>query len=77
MKKTLIYTLLSLALFSGCKKDNENLIDGKRPEQRLEETLTQYNDQLTGSTYGWKGYLYPAGGGGYSFYFSFDKNNRV
>jgi hypothetical protein len=77
MKKTLIYTLLSLALFSGCKKDNENLIDGKRPEQRLEETLTQYNDQLTGSTYGWKGYLYPDGGGGYSFYFSFDKQNRV
>ncbi|WP_432712073.1 DUF4302 domain-containing protein [Pedobacter sp.] len=77
MKKILIYTLFSLAIFCGCKKDNSNLIDGERPEDRVNNALIEYNDQLTGSPYGWKAYLYPDGGGGYSFYLNFDKNNRV
>lgn len=77
MKQILLYSLLSLALFTGCKKDNDNLIDGKKPEERVTEALTMYQDRLTGSTYGWKAVLYPAGGGGYSFYMNFNKENRV
>lgn len=79
MKKILIYTLLSLTIFAGCKKDNDNLIDGQRPEERVTKSLSEYNDILTGSTYGWKAYLYPdeGNGGGYSFYMNFNKENRV
>ena len=77
MKRILIYALLSLAVFSGCKKNNEILVDGERPEERVAEALTKYSDQLTDSPYGWKAYLYPAGGGGFSFYLNFTKKNRV
>ncbi|MFD2285753.1 DUF4302 domain-containing protein [Pedobacter petrophilus] len=76
MKKILIYTLLSLALFTGCKKE-EVLIDGQRPEERVSATVTKYNNELIGSTNGWKAFLYPEGGGGYSFYFNFTKDNKV
>lgn len=76
MKKILIYTLFSLALFTGCKKE-EVLIDGERPEERVSTAVTKYNDELTGSTNGWKAFLYPEGGGGYSFYFNFTKDNKV
>ncbi|MBC6109073.1 DUF4302 domain-containing protein [Pedobacter fastidiosus] len=76
MRKILLYSLLSFALFSGCKKD-EILVDGERPEERVTEALTKYNDLLTGSAFGWKAYLYPSGGGGYSFYLNFTKSNRV
>jgi len=77
MKRLLIYTLFSLAVLSGCKKDEEQLIDGQRPEERLTEALTAYKEQLTGSSHGWKAYLYPAGGGGYAFYLNFSNENRV
>ena len=77
MKRIAIYALLSLAVFSGCKKNNEILVDGERPEERVAAALTKYSDQLTDSPYGWKAYLYPNGGGGFSFYFNFTKKNRV
>lgn len=78
MKKILIYTLFSLAIFSGCKKDKEEvLIDGKRPEERVAESLEANKKELTGSEFGWKAYLYPLSGGGYSFYLKFDTANKV
>jgi hypothetical protein len=77
MKRIIIYALLSLTVFSGCKKENVVLIDGEKPEERVGEALTRYSDQLTGSPYGWKAYLYPNGGGGFAFYLNFDKKNRV
>jgi len=76
MKKILLYSLLSFALFIGCKKD-ETLVDGQRPEERVTETVTKYSNTLTSSTYGWKAFLYPDGGGGYSFYLNFNKENKV
>ncbi|MCZ4245224.1 DUF4302 domain-containing protein [Pedobacter punctiformis] len=76
MKKILLYSLLSFSLFTGCKKD-ETLVDGQRPEERITEAVTKYSNTLTGSTYGWKAFLYPDGGGGYSFYLNFNKENKV
>ncbi|UKT63118.1 DUF4302 domain-containing protein [Pedobacter mucosus] len=76
MKKILLYSLLSLALFAGCKKD-EVLVDGQRPEERVTEAVTKYANTLTGSASGWKAFLYPEGGGGYSFYLNFNKENKV
>ena len=76
MKKIFLYSLLSFALFAGCKKE-EVLIDGQRPEERVTEAVTKYTNALTGSTTGWKAFLYPDGGGGYSFYLNFSKENKV
>jgi hypothetical protein len=77
MKHYLICILFSLALFSGCKKDEDQLIDNKKPEERILEALNKYQDELIASPYGWKAYLYTAGGSGFSFYLTFDKDNRV
>ncbi|WP_406824189.1 DUF4302 domain-containing protein [Pedobacter sp. KACC 23697] len=76
MKKILLYSLLSLTLFAACKKE-EVLVDGQRPEERITEAVTKYTNALTGSTTGWKAFLYPDGGGGYSFYLNFSKDNKV
>ncbi|SER08883.1 DUF4302 domain-containing protein [Pedobacter rhizosphaerae] len=76
MKKIFLYIFLSIGLLTACKKD-EILVDGQRPEERVTEAVTRYTDVLTGSTHGWKAYLYPDGGGGYSFYLNFSKENKV
>jgi len=76
MKKIFLYSLLSFALFTGCKKE-EVLIDGQRPEERITEAVTKYTNALTGNITGWKAFLYPEGGGGYSFYLNFNKENKV
>lgn len=77
MKKILIYTLFAFALLSGCKKDENELIDGEKPEERVTGSLTKYQDQLTASPYGWKAYLATGNGNGFSFYLNFNKTNRV
>lgn len=76
MKKLLFYFLLMTALFSACKKDDSDLF-GKSPDERLNESLAAYQNQLAGATNGWKGFIYPRSGGVYSFYFKFNEANRV
>ncbi len=56
---------------------NKNDIDFERPDQKMEKLKTEYQDQLTSAKNGWIAYLFPKGGGGYTFKFSFDENNRV
>lgn len=70
----LLITVLHLCLFS-CKKAAD--FDGVRPDDRLSERLMEYQKQLTEAKSGWIGYLYPAGGGGYTFKFDFSDDNRV
>ncbi|WP_316808907.1 DUF4302 domain-containing protein [Pedobacter agri] len=86
MKKNLYYVSLLMLIFTtlACKKNGEELIDGKKPEQRLSETMAQYKQILTGSDKGWMAYVYPGTGdprsyatGGYTFYMKFDANGRV
>jgi hypothetical protein len=74
MKKILLYGLL-LVCFSACKKSKNE--PDQRPDDRLRETLAAYEQQLTGASNGWIGYLYPKGGGGYTFKFKFNDKNRV
>lgn len=76
MKQLLIYSLLLMGLFTACKKDNDRIFD-ESPDQRLKEKLAEYQEQLSGAPYGWKAFVYPAGGGAYSFYFKFNNANRV
>lgn len=76
IKKTGLCFLLAVVIFYSCKKDNSHLFS-QSPDQRLNEALAKYQSQLSGAQYGWKGTIYPAGGGIFSFYFKFNDSNRV
>lgn len=67
-------TLWMLLLFTSCKKE---LQDYESPDRRLTELLNSYEEALVNSPDGWIGYLYPKGGGSYTFKFYFDPANRV
>lgn len=77
MKKLIVYMALLAGLISACKKEEAAPAPGQRPEERTEAALKKYQDALTGNKTGWIGYLYPDGGGGYSFYMTFTDSNRV
>lgn len=72
-----LYIILLAILFAGCSKDKTTSLFGEKPEERMEKALAEYKATLTGSTYGWKTVVYPAAGGGYSFFFRFGANDRV
>lgn len=74
MKKILLYVVGLLAV-AACQPDN---IDADvRPDERLNTVMSEYQQQLAGAENGWIGYLFPEGGGGYTFKFKFDNKNRV
>lgn len=77
MKKYIIAGTLLCILAASCRKDNDGSVFGTKPEERMNNTLTAYKQQLTGGTNGWKAYLFPDGGQGFGFYFKFGENNRV
>ncbi|EHQ25158.1 DUF4302 domain-containing protein [Mucilaginibacter paludis] len=74
MKKLLLYAALLMLTLSACKKSN---LPEVRPDDRINAQLAAYQSQLSGSTYGWIGYMFPAGGGSYTFTFQFTNTNRV
>jgi hypothetical protein len=74
MKKILLYGLL-LFTAVACKKEKD--ITMERPDVRLNEKLEAYGKQLSGAEYGWIAYLFPDGGGAYTFSMKFDDKNRV
>jgi hypothetical protein len=76
MRNSLIYFFAVLALFSSCKKDDKSVFN-QSADDRLNATLAKYQTQLSGAQYGWKGLVFPAGGGAFSFYFKFNDSNRV
>src|SRR5690606_39349928 len=71
--KPIIFSLIMCLLLISCKKE----FDGVRPDAKLNKLKDEYAKQLTGSKNGWIGYLYPKGGGSYTFKFNFDDKNRV
>ncbi len=77
MKKNIIYFLLLLVAFS-CKKEAKPVFD-QSPDERLNETLANYETVLTGAQNGWKALIKVDSGKGatYSFYFKFNDANRV
>ena len=72
-----LYIILLAILFAGCTKDKTTSLFGEKPEERMAKALEEYKATLTGSTYGWKTVVFPAAGGGYSFFFRFGTNDRV
>ncbi|SEN70989.1 protein of unknown function [bacterium A37T11] len=75
MNKILI--VFGLLLISIACSKKENFDDVVRPDKKLAEEIAKYQNQLQSAEYGWIGYLYPGGGGGYTFKFKFDDKNRV
>jgi hypothetical protein len=76
MKYPFIYFVFLLAAFASCKKEDSNAFD-KSPDERVNETLANYQALLSGAENGWRAVVYPTGGGAYSFYFKFNDTNRV
>jgi hypothetical protein len=76
MKKIFLLCLWVAFILSACQKDNEPA-PGERPDERLNEVLSQYKSQLVGAEHGWKAILYPEGGAGYSFWLKFSESDRV
>ncbi|RKR81464.1 uncharacterized protein DUF4302 [Mucilaginibacter gracilis] len=68
--------MLALTVFTACKKSN-TVATQDLPEVRVAATLSAYSKTLTGSSNGWKAFLYPYGGGVYLFSMKFGTNNRV
>lgn len=70
-----INILLCIILFlSACSKRE---FEGARPDAKLNELRASYSKQLIEAKDGWIGYLFPRGGGGYTFKFNFNDKNRV
>jgi hypothetical protein len=78
MKRILLYILAATIVSYSCNKKHDNAFS-ESPDERLNDTLAAYQKALTGSQYGWKGFIYPAGlkGGVVAFYFKFNDSNRV
>lgn len=77
-KNLFLYILLITATLSSCRKKDDFVFD-QSPDERINKTLAEYSSALTGSEYGWKGFVYPSGlpGTPFGFYFRFDTANRV
>lgn len=75
-KKLSLYLVALLAAFTACRKEDKPAFD-QSPDERINATLAKYQSLLADAQYGWKGVVRPAGGGAYSFYFKFNKANRV
>ncbi|SFE06478.1 protein of unknown function [Chitinophaga sp. CF118] len=77
-KNLLLYILLITATFSSCTRKDDFVFD-QSPDERINKILAEYSSALTGSEYGWRGFVYPSGipGTPFGFYFKFDTANRV
>ncbi|WP_437918041.1 DUF4302 domain-containing protein [Sphingobacterium sp. LRF_L2] len=73
--KNKIYICVVLLIITACSKKDE--FEGERVDVRLGAVLEEYQKQLVEAPNGWIAYLFPAGGGGYTFKFDFTAQNRV
>jgi len=76
MKHTILQGLLIAASLVACRQSDEEAILGK-PEVRMDQLVKDYQQKLVSSPHGWKGYVFPGSGGGYSFLFEFSAEGRV
>lgn len=76
MKKKLIYILCGVLSVTGCEKMEDNIFP-QSPDERLHETLNEYQDILNSSPNGWFLSVNTGLGGGYRFWLSFNSPNRV
>jgi hypothetical protein len=76
MKNILSIFLIATVALLSCNKDDDPAFD-QSPDERLNQTLSDYQQKLAGAENGWKAFIYPKAGGTFFFYFKFDNQNRV
>ncbi len=78
MKNILGCFFIIITALSSCKKESTHAFD-KSPDERINETISNYQSKLSGAQYGWKAVVMTDSGKGatYSFYFKFNDANRV
>ena len=76
MKKFYMYLCLGLFAMTGCDRMEENIFS-ETPDERLEKTLTEYDELLHGSPNGWLLSIETGVKGGYRFWVNFNENRRV
>lgn len=78
MRKYLLYLILIITGFTACKKEDDPIFD-QSPDERINETLQKYQQELVNAPYGWKGLISPSGipNSVFGFYFKFNNANRV
>ncbi|WP_333862766.1 DUF4302 domain-containing protein [Sphingobacterium sp.] len=69
------YIVVVILLGQSCQSNKD--FDGLRPDERLNTEIAAYYDQLVSAENGWIAYLFPEAGGGYTFKFYFDSENRI
>lgn|GEM_PF-2178160 len=78
LTNSILCAVLTLLLFSSCKKDYDKSVFEQLPQERSAEMLKDYKTILTSAPYGWQAYIYPGSGGlASTFLFKFDSTNRV
>lgn len=77
MKKRYISYLLLVLIIGLWSCEQDESVFEQSADERLNASLAAHQKQLTDAQYGWKGIIYPRGGGVYSFYFKFTDQNRV
>lgn len=76
MKRALLYFVIVLLAFSSCRKEDDPAFE-LSPDERINQTLSQYQAALAGAPNGWNAELITATGSIYHFHFSFNDANRV
>lgn len=81
MKKyNILFILLLVSLLSACSKDDETEIFQESADQRMQDALSGYMEQMTSAgEYGWKVRYFPdtTKAGGWTFLMRFNENNTV
>jgi hypothetical protein len=76
MKTSILQSILIASVLLACRQQDDEAILG-RPEVRMDQILKEYKQRLVSSPHGWKGYIFPGLGGGFSFLFEFSSEGRV
>jgi hypothetical protein len=76
MKKLALYILLAVSFLASCRKYDDHVFD-KSPDERINETLSQYQSVIAGAADGWNGTIETLDGSYFKFHFRFNNDNRV
>jgi hypothetical protein len=83
MTRILPLLIIAALLIAGCQK-KEDYLEGKTPDERVNEALAKYNDVLTQAPYGWKVVVFSKGleatyniSSAFSYYMKFNDANYV
>lgn len=77
MKRFSLYNILVFLVLTitSCQKEPVPVLGD--PDERINQTLSAYKEQLVSAEFGWNGQIFTKLGGGYSFHFVFHEDGRV